>query len=116
MPQVVVEINGRTYTLECGAGQEERLRALARTVDDELAQIREMTGPVGELRLLIMTALLLADRADELQQKLDEISRELQELRENSGAALDTKAATTLMEQLEQATGRLKKLSLKAVE
>ena len=66
MPQVVISINGRNYTMECGEGQEDHLRRLARRVDEELARIRDMAGPVGEIRLLIMTALVIADKVAEL--------------------------------------------------
>ena len=100
MPQVVVEINGRSYTLQCGEGQEEHLRRLARMVDEEVAAIRETAGPLGDIRLLIMASLVLADRIHELQQQLAAASNEDAE-----------KAAERLLQTVRTATDRLTHLA-----
>ena len=100
MPQVVVEINGRSYTLQCGDGQEEHLRRLARMVDDEVAAIRETAGPLGDIRLLIMASLVLADRIHELQQQLAA-----------AGNADAEKAAERLLQSMRTATERLNHLA-----
>ncbi len=96
MPQVVVEINGRSYTLQCDDGQEEHLRRLARMVDEEIAAIREATGPLGDIRLLIMASLVLADRIHELHKQLAAASNEDAE-----------KAAERLLQTVRTATDRL---------
>jgi cell division protein ZapA len=65
MGQVAVTINGRTYTLQCTDGEEARLAELAgyvRTRADVLAaEFRSEGRPIGDDRLMLLTALLLAD-------------------------------------------------------
>jgi cell division protein ZapA len=65
MASVTVSVGGRAYQLGCEDGQEQRLAALANQVDVEVKKLSAQTGPVGEARLLLMTALLLADKLEE---------------------------------------------------
>lgn len=61
MAQVNVEIAGRSYPLACRDGDEPHLKALtadlARKADSLLASL----GPMSEARLMLMTALMVAD-------------------------------------------------------
>ncbi len=61
MGQVAVSLNGRTYRLACNDGEEERLRTLADQVRQKLNTLTDEFGQVGETRLLVMAALMLAD-------------------------------------------------------
>ena len=65
MGQVAVTINGRTYTLRCADGEEARVTELATYVKaraDALAEeFRSDDGPIGDDRLLLLTAILIAD-------------------------------------------------------
>lgn len=82
MSQVNVTINGRPYEIACDDGQEQRLLALSRYLDARVAELAQQVGAVGELRLMVMTALLVAD---ELQDALSQ----LEELEEGQGAGAD---------------------------
>ncbi len=73
MATVTVEVNGRPYAVGCADGQEERVRVLARQFDNQVRQVAQDVGHVGDLRLFLMSALILAD--------------ELHEARLNGGAA-----------------------------
>jgi cell division protein ZapA len=66
MASVTVSVGGRAYQLGCEDGQEKRLTALANIIDAEVRKLSAQTGPVGEARLLLMTALMFADKLDEL--------------------------------------------------
>ncbi|MGF1609050.1 MAG: cell division protein ZapA [Kiloniellales bacterium] len=79
MAQVSVTVNGRPYEIACDDGQEERLLALGRYLDARVAELTAQVGAVGELRLTVMAALLIAD---ELQDALSQ----LEELEEGQGA------------------------------
>lgn len=65
MGQVAVTINGRTYAVQCMDGEEARLVELADYVKgraDALAEeFQSDGGLIGDDRLLLLTALLLAD-------------------------------------------------------
>ena len=61
MGQVTVTLNGRTYRLRCGDGEEERLIALADHVRGKLDTLVAQYGQAGDDRLLLMAALLIAD-------------------------------------------------------
>ncbi|MCC9625852.1 cell division protein ZapA [Thalassospira sp. MA62] len=70
MAQVSIRINGRNYEIACEDGQEERIRALSGYVDEQVREISEAVGQIGEQRLLVMTSLLIADEMGNLQEKL----------------------------------------------
>lgn len=61
MGQVALRLLNRTYRLNCDDGEEERLRLLAGEVEGKLEELVSEFGNVGEPRLLVMAALLLAD-------------------------------------------------------
>jgi cell division protein ZapA len=61
MPLVNVMVNARAYTIACDEGEEDHLRQLAATVDAKAREVLGSVGQVGDTRLLLMAALLLAD-------------------------------------------------------
>jgi cell division protein ZapA len=61
MPLVNVMVNAKAYTIVCDAGEEEHLRQLAAVVDGKVRELLESVGNVGDTRLLLMAALLIAD-------------------------------------------------------
>jgi len=63
--QLDVVINGRSYRVACDDGQEDHLRQLAEYVDRRVAELVDAVGQVGESRLLVMAALLIADDLSE---------------------------------------------------
>ena len=65
MATVTVEINGRPYAVGCADGQEERVRILAKQFDGNVRQVAADVGHVGDIRLFLMAALLLADELHE---------------------------------------------------
>lgn len=66
MGQVTLKINGYTYVLGCGEGEEERLRELGAEVDARIGAIRAAVGNLGEARLLAIAAIQLADELRDL--------------------------------------------------
>jgi cell division protein ZapA len=61
MPLVNVMVNGRAYTIACDEGEEEHLRQLADRVDAKAREVLSSVGQVGDARLLLMAAILIAD-------------------------------------------------------
>ena len=73
MGQVSVPVNGRSYALSCDDGQETRIRRLAQYVDAKVTEFVGSVGQVGEARLLLLAALVIAD---ELSDANDALERE----------------------------------------
>lgn len=65
MATVTIEINGRPYAVGCADGQEERVRILGRQFDTYVRNIAADVGQVGDIRLFLMAALILADELQE---------------------------------------------------
>ena len=65
MATVTVEVNGRPYAVGCADGQEERVRILARQFDTHVQNVAADVGQVGDIRLFLMAALVLADELHE---------------------------------------------------
>lgn len=65
MPNVTIKFNNQNYHLACKDGEGDRLQKLAEYVEGKAALITKGMGPVSDSRLLLMTAILLADELDE---------------------------------------------------
>ncbi len=65
MAQVIVEIGGRNYPLACKEGGEAHLLALAAIIDTKASKLSSSLGAMSEARLLLMSALMIADELHE---------------------------------------------------
>ena len=79
MGQVVVKVNGREFALNCEDGQEPRIRRLGQYIDSKVADFVKDNGQVGEARLILLAALIIADELSDANEALQ---------RERSAAAL----------------------------
>ena len=61
MAQVNTSIAGRQFRLACEDGQEDHLQALAKDIDQRIIDLRRKFGEIGDTRLTVMAALMLAD-------------------------------------------------------
>lgn len=61
MGQVTIALNGRSYRLQCGDGEERRVEALAAHLRSHIERLAIESGPGGHDRLLVMAALLVTD-------------------------------------------------------
>ena len=66
MGQVTVTFNNQDHHLACQDGGEERLKSLADYIDQRASSLIEHLGPVGDTRLLLMTAIMIADDLHDL--------------------------------------------------
>lgn len=70
MGEFVVTVNGRPFTLLCGEGEEARLNRLAEFIDAKIAAFVADVGQVGDARLILMAALVIADELAEARARL----------------------------------------------
>ncbi len=61
MAEAEVTLNGRIFRLSCADGDELRLRELSEVVRVKLDSLIAEYGQVGDDRLLLLSALLIAD-------------------------------------------------------
>jgi cell division protein ZapA len=94
MSQVSVTINGRQYRMACEDGQEDHLMALARELDERVARLRTQFGQIGDSRLIVMAALMMADDVLEIGQRMKRLEQELASLQDARVAAADTTRMT----------------------
>ena len=73
MGQVSVSINNHRYTLACRDGEEDRLLGLAKLLDNKVRTLTARLGQVGENKLMLMAALLLADEFEDTRSELQDI-------------------------------------------
>jgi cell division protein ZapA len=70
MGEVSVRVNGRAYPVGCEDGQEQHVLSLARLFDEHVSQVARDVGQLGETRLFLLGALLLADELAETRGRL----------------------------------------------
>jgi len=79
MPQIEIEIGGRSFEVACQEGEEHYLRAAAAMLDEEASVLASQIGRIPEARMLLMAGLMLADKTAGLQDKLREAEDKLAE-------------------------------------
>jgi cell division protein ZapA len=63
MSEVTINVNGKAYRVGCEDGEEFRLKALAALLDERVRAASGGDGSLGETRVMLMGALMLADEA-----------------------------------------------------
>ena len=94
MATVTVSINNRNYRMACDDGQEEHLTRLAKELDQRIAQLRGDFGEIGDMRLTVMAALIVADELTEQSQRIRRVEDELAALQDARMVASDRAKAT----------------------
>ena len=118
MANVVVTVADRPYTMQCPDGEEDHLRELATLLDTEVARIKSSVGSIGDIRLLVMSGLMVADRLSESMQKIEALEEQVQGLRESRNLVQTQMKTleTNLTTQMEMAAARLEALTKAAAE
>lgn len=106
MAQVTVEVNGRPYAVGCEDGQEAHLTELARMFDQQVRHVSADMGQLGDTRLFLMGALLLADELADARNRLGALQAEVGRL-QTERARIETRAVSAL----ELAAGKIERLA-----
>ena len=110
MSEVTVDVAGRSYRLGCGPDEEEHLTGLAVMLDTEARALLRQFGQMSEGRLLLMTALMVADRLAEAQDTTHQTEQRLAQ----SEKLAESRAQPSDMfnpEREEEVTGRINALA-----
>ena len=87
MGEVSVTLNGRTYRLECGEGEEAHLIALSEYLGSHVDTMKKKFGQVGDDRLILMASLMVTDELWELRRQVQELKTAMVELRRDKSAS-----------------------------
>ena len=106
MAQINIDVNGRPYAVGCEDGQEAHLQELARLFDHQVRQVSQDMGQLGDTRLFLMGALLLADELLDARNRLAALQVEVGRLQADR-SRLESKAVSAL----ETAASKIEKLA-----
>ena len=106
MGMVDVTINGRRQQVQCGDGEEPRLKRLAQYVDGCAARLVQQHGQLPDGKVLLLTSLLIAD---ELADAMEELKRVRSALADTAKRNEDESALAVqrIAERLEQLAAAL---------
>src|SRR5688572_22922899 len=90
MGQVSVTLNGRTYRLECGSGEEAQLIELSEYLAAHVETMKHKFGQVGDDRLILMAALMVTDELWEARRHIEEMKTVLAESKRDRSTADET--------------------------
>ena len=94
MSHVNVSINGRQYRMACEDGEEAQLAQLAEDLDGRIRGLRQKFGEIGDQRLEVMAALMVADELLDAHGRIQALEQEIAALRDVRIAATE-RARTT---------------------
>jgi cell division protein ZapA len=85
--QISVTLNGRTYRLECGEGEEAHLIELAEYLGTHVEEMKRKFGQVGDDRLILMASLVVLDELWELRHQMGVMKTAMAEARRDKSVA-----------------------------
>lgn len=80
MPELDISIGGRTFQVSCQPGEEHFLRAAAAMLDSEAQPLVASMGRLPEARILLMSGLMLADKAAAIEDENRQLKAKLAEI------------------------------------
>lgn len=75
MAQVQLKINGHIHTVGCKDGEEPHLMAMGEEVEKRIERVKALGMNSGELKVLAMAALFLADELHDMAAELESLRR-----------------------------------------
>jgi cell division protein ZapA len=115
MTSVNATIAGRQFRLACEDGQEEHLQLLAKNLDERIGELRKKFGEIGDTRLTVMAALMVADELSEATRKIRRLEEEATALQDARVVASDraTAASSAVVNAFNSAAERIEGLTKK---
>ena len=84
MPEIAVDINGRSHNIACEEGEEERVQYLASLISTSVTQLAEKLGPIGDIKLMLLATITVLDEnqdlLDEAALKIKNSNKELEKI------------------------------------
>ena len=80
MANVSIKFNGKEFLLSCEDGQEDQLEELLIQINQKFNKLKDDLGYLGEIKLLLITAVKIMDEYYETKKKVDQKKIELTNL------------------------------------
>lgn len=118
MAQVVVTVNGRAYTMQCNDGEESHLADLGELLDSEIDRIKEAVGQVGDVRLLLMGGLVVADKLADALKRIEDLEAQIRTIQASRNGALrqGQELEEKVVQRLDAAARRLESMARQAAQ
>ncbi|MBL8568591.1 MAG: cell division protein ZapA [Phreatobacter sp.] len=113
MAHVSVTINGRQFRMACDDGQEDHLLRLAAEVNEKVDQLKGAFGEIGDTRLTVMAAIMVADELADVRRRLKAAEAELGALRDARALLAEraTERETAMAGALDDAAASVERLT-----
>lgn len=112
MPVVKFRLGRRDYELRCQPGEEKLLLRAAATYDNEVQAILEQAaGRMPEPRLLLLASLMLADRTNRLEQRLQKVEDRLRGFEDQPVAPQPAEVSDELLDRFAELAARAEALA-----
>ncbi|MEX0969456.1 MAG: cell division protein ZapA [Paracoccaceae bacterium] len=80
MPDISIEIGGRSFAIACEPGEEPQARAAAELLNTQAKTLQDALGRLPESRMLLMAGLMLADMQKEMEWKAKDASERVADM------------------------------------
>jgi len=117
MPQVEIQIGGRSFDVACQEGEEHYLHSAAAMLNTEANHLSDQIGRMPEARMLLMAGLMLADKTAGLEDKVRESEARMGELQaqidmlQSQGSAQAQETPADVMNALAEIAARAEALA-----
>ena len=81
MSEVEISVGGRRYTIACNPGEEKDVLQASEKLDKEAEQIVKSIGKVADVKLLLMSGLMIAGSLKTVEKEVSTKSEEILELK-----------------------------------
>jgi cell division protein ZapA len=114
VPTISVTINGRSYRMACDEGQEPYLQNLAADVEAKVQQLKGSFGEIGDQRLTVMAAVMVADELAEAKRRIRLLENDAAQARASNSDAVERLAGAqdAVLETLTSAAERIERLAV----
>ena len=83
MPEITIKIGDRSFKVACPVGEENQLEAASAKLNVEAKVLIDHSGRLPESQMLLMSGLMLADRALALEEKVQAAEVEMNGFRQS---------------------------------
>jgi cell division protein ZapA len=104
--------------MQCNDGEEPHLAELGELLDSEIDRIKDAVGQVGDVRLLLMGGLVIADKLSDALKRIEELEAQMRAIQASRNGALrqGQELEETVVQRLDAAARRLEAMARAAAQ